>query len=75
MQNQESQFLVINTNNTSIPNTLIDLGVAINVMIKEKMEKIQLTGLHPTLIVLQLADRSTVKPEGILEDVMVFVDS
>jgi len=54
---------------------LIDLGVAINVMIKEKMEKIQLTGLHPTLIVLQLADRSTVKLEGILEYVMVFVDS
>jgi hypothetical protein len=35
----------VNINKTSISNTLINLWVAINVMTKEKMEKLQLFGL------------------------------
>jgi len=31
--------------------------------------------LRKTTIVLQLADHSTVTPEGVIEDVMVFIDS
>jgi hypothetical protein len=44
-------------------------------MTKETMEKLQFPGLRPTPTVLQLADRSTVKPEGMLEDIVVSVDS
>jgi hypothetical protein len=62
-------------NNISIPNTLIDLGSAINIMTKETMESIELTNLRPIPIVLQLANRSTVKPYGIVDDAIVFVDS
>ena len=57
-------------------NTLIDLGVSINVMNRETMLKINLQGnLRKTTTVLQLADLSTLTPEGIFEDVMVSIDS
>jgi len=55
---------------------LIDLGAAINVMTKDTMLKLNLQGsLRKTTIVLQLADHSTITPEGIMEDVMVSIDS
>jgi hypothetical protein len=40
-----SLIVNVHINNISIPNTLIDLGVDINVMTKETMEKLQLPGL------------------------------
>jgi len=61
---------------TMIPCILIDLGASINVMTKDTMLKLNLQGsLRKTMIVLQLANRSTVTPEGIMEDVMVSIDS
>lgn len=58
------------------PHTLIDLATTINVMTKESILKLKLQGyLINTTIVLQLADRSTVAPEGVIEDVMVSIDS
>jgi hypothetical protein len=39
------------------------------------MQALGLTGLRETPIVLQLVDRSTIKPEGILEDVVISMDS
>ena len=62
-------------NNIHIPNTLIDLGATINVMTLETMKTLQLTNLQHTTIVLELADRSKVIPEGILEDIIVSLDS
>eukprot|EP00253_Pinus_taeda_P016362 PITA_16362 len=62
-------------NNIHIPNTLIDLGAAINVMTLDTMKTLQLTNLQRTTIVLELADRSKVIPEGILEDIIVSLDS
>jgi hypothetical protein len=62
-------------NNICIPNTLIDLGVVINVMTRETMEKLKLTNLQQTPIFLQMDNQSIIKPEGILEDVVIFVDS
>ena len=59
-----------------IPNTLIDLGVAINVMTKDTMLKLNLQGsLRMTTIALQLADHCIMNPKGIVEDVMVSIDS
>eukprot|EP00253_Pinus_taeda_P021045 PITA_21045 len=62
-------------NNIHIPNTLIDPGAAINVMTLETMKTLQLTNLQHTTIVLELADRSKVILEGILEDIIVSLDS
>ena len=62
-------------NNIHIPNTLIDLGAAINVMTLETMKTLQLTNLQHTTIILELVDRSKLIPEGILEDIIVSLDS
>eukprot|EP00253_Pinus_taeda_P009619 PITA_09619 len=59
-----------------IPHTLIDLGAAINVMTNDTMLKLNLQGsLRKTTTMLQLADRSTMILEGIVEAVMVSIDS
>ena len=71
-----SPVVYVNVNSVIVPNTLINLRDAINVMTKENMLKLNLQGiLRKTTTVLQLADRSTVAPEGIVEDVMVSIDS
>jgi hypothetical protein len=63
-------------NKRLIQNTLIDLRASINVMTKDTMFRLGLKEpLRCTPIILQLADKSTLNPEGVLEDVMVFVDS
>jgi hypothetical protein len=58
-----------------IPNTLVDLGASINVMTNETKLKLSLDGLRPTPTVLQMADKSLVKPEGVIEDVILSIDS
>ena len=68
-------MVTITVNNFSIPKTLIDLGAAINVMTLETMEYLHLTNLRPTTTVLELADRSKITPEGVLEDIIVSLDS
>ena len=47
-------------NSVSLPNTLIDLGDAINVMTKHTMEILGLTNLNKSTIVLQLVDQSSI---------------
>jgi hypothetical protein len=68
-------MVTITVNNFSIPKTLIDLGAAINVMTLETMEYLHLKNLRPTTTFLELADRSKITPEGILEDIIVSLDS
>ena len=58
-----------------IPNVLVDLGATINVMTIETVRKLMLTNLSPTPIILELADRCTIKLEGILDDLVMLVDS
>ena len=54
---------------------LVDLGAAINVITTEAMHTLGLQNLKHTPTVLELADRSTVKPVGKLEDVKILVDA
>jgi hypothetical protein len=68
-------MVTITINNFSISKTLIDLGATINVMTLETMRYLNLQNLQPTTTVLELADRSKVVPEGILEDITVSLDS
>ena len=63
-------------NNTAIENTLIDLGYAINMMTTTVLEVLQLGQfLRPTPSILELVDRTTVKPAGNLDDIVVSVAS
>jgi hypothetical protein len=68
-------MVTITINNFSISKTLIDLGAAINVITLETMRHLNLQNLRPTTTVLELADRSKVVPEDILEDITVSLDS
>ena len=67
--------LTVQINQTDLPNTLVDLGATINVMTTRTLSALGLPNPRPTPIVLELADRSTVKPLGVLEDIIIVVDS
>ena len=63
-------------NKVSIGNTLIDLGAAINMMTTTALAPLKLEWfLRPTPTVLELANHTTVKPAGMLDDVIVTVAS
>jgi hypothetical protein len=68
-------ILTVQINGVQILNVLVDLGAAINVITTETMHALGLRNLKHTPTVLELADRSTVKPVGKLEDVTISVDS
>ena len=57
--------------NVLVSNVIIDLGEAINVMTKKTIGQLRLSHLHPTPTVLELADRSKIKPEGVLDNVII----
>lgn len=59
----------------TLPNALVDLGAAINILTTTTCQKLGITSIEPTSTLLELAGRSVVRPEGILHDVMVSVDS
>ena len=66
--------VVVHINKINIANTLVDLGAIINIMAKKTLEYL---GLYPRInpIVLNPTDRSTIKLEGILEDIIFSLDS
>jgi hypothetical protein len=53
-QDPDNPIVSVHINVFLIPNTLIDLGVSINIMTLHTMEQLQLLNLHPTPIVLEL---------------------
>ncbi|KAE8719115.1 putative glutathione S-transferase [Hibiscus syriacus] len=53
---------------------LCDLGSSVNLMPKSIFLKLGIGDARPTSVILQLADKSHVKPEGRVEDVIVRVD-
>ncbi|XP_060183058.1 uncharacterized protein LOC132613012 [Lycium barbarum] len=58
-----------------VARALCDLGASINLMRSSIFRKLGLGVPSPTTIVLQLADRSLARPEGIIKDVLVQVGS
>jgi len=64
-------LVIVSISNTQISNILVDLGAAINVMIFETLKGIGCTSIRPTSTILQLTDRSTIKPYGLVEDILV----
>ena len=44
-------------------------------MTKQTMDQLQLYHLHPTPTVLEISDISKIKPEGVLDDVIISLDS
>jgi len=56
-------------NGIEIPDTLINLEATINIMTRQTMEQLKLHNLLHTPTLLQLTDRSIIKPDGVLEDI------
>lgn len=57
-----------------IDRALLDLGASVNLLPYSVYEQLGLGELKPTPVTLQLADRSTKVPRGMIEDVLVKVD-
>ncbi|KAL0458077.1 UNVERIFIED_CONTAM: hypothetical protein Slati_0434900 [Sesamum latifolium] len=56
--------------NTDFDKALCDLGSSVNLMPYPIFEKLEMHELTPTIITLQLVDRSIKYPRGIVEDVL-----
>ena len=70
-----SPVVHVSINDQSVKNALIDLGAAINVMTKDTMKKLKIEGLRATPTILQLANSSTITPDGMIENIVVTLDS
>ncbi|CAN6445065.1 unnamed protein product [Victoria cruziana] len=57
-----------------IERALLDLGASVNVLLGYFYDAFQLEGLKPTLMTIQLADRSLKAPRGVLEDVLFKIE-
>ena len=56
-----------------IKKALCDSGASINLMLLSVARKLSLGELTPTIVTLQMADRTMAKPEAVIEDVLVKV--
>ncbi|XVF72371.1 hypothetical protein PTKIN_Ptkin12aG0116600 [Pterospermum kingtungense] len=60
--------------NTKVERALLDLGASVNLLPFSVYKQLGLGELKPTPVTLQLADRSTKVPRGVVEDVLVQID-
>ncbi|XP_011087002.1 uncharacterized protein LOC105168564 [Sesamum indicum] len=79
IQNVESQMSQLASSisrleSQGIKRAMYDLGASINVMPLTIFKSLNVGPLKETGVVIQLADRSIVYPEGVLEDVLVEVN-
>src|SRR5436853_7140173 len=58
---------------TQFSNALCDLGASVNLMPYSLFQKLDIGEVKPTTISLQLADRSIMRPQGIVEDILIKV--
>ncbi|XP_059078054.1 uncharacterized protein LOC131876629 [Cryptomeria japonica] len=70
-----SHLVAVVVNGIQVQNALIDVGAAINVMTKDVMQKLNITSVRTTTTVLQLIDSSIVTLDGMVEDLVVTLDS
>ncbi|WP_438811841.1 retropepsin-like aspartic protease, partial [Pseudomonas syringae] len=57
--------------NNHIIRSLLDLGASVNILPSYLYDRLGLPPIKPTSIVIQLADRTTRRCKGIVEDVFV----
>ncbi|XP_012453231.1 uncharacterized protein LOC105775248 [Gossypium raimondii] len=74
MQNFSRNCALARGGNVGIKKAMCDLGASINVMSYHIYKLINVGHLKKTGVIIQLADRSVIYPEGLLEDVLVKVN-
>ncbi|XP_073307190.1 uncharacterized protein [Primulina huaijiensis] len=57
-----------------VENAICDSGASVNIMPNSLYEKLGLSGINPTEVILQLADKSVKVPLGCVEDVELKID-
>eukprot|EP00253_Pinus_taeda_P019666 PITA_19666 len=68
--------VTVQVGKTFVSKVLVDLGATINIMTLETTQLLQLKHLiRETPTILELADHSTIKPEGVIEDLVISVES
>lgn len=67
--------VTISIRGTLIPNTLIDLEESINSITLQIVQQLDILNLQPTPTMLELEDRSRIKPEGVLNDEIMSLES
>ena len=70
-----SSVVTIHINGIQIQNVLIELGAWINLITREFLLRLSIIGLWDTPTILQLFDNSIFRLEGMVEDVVVTLDS
>ena len=68
-------MVTIFINGVQVQNALIDLGAFINVMKREFFSHLGIIGFRETPTILQLPNSSTIKPDGMIKDVIVTLNS
>jgi hypothetical protein len=69
-------IVTVKIGQTFIPHVLVDLGKAINIMPIETTQLLQVkTQVQPTPTFLELVDHSTIRPVGIIDYLVISVDS
>ena len=69
-----SPTISIVVGNSKLGYALVDLGASVNLLPYSVYVDLRLEELEPTIITLQLADRSVKIPRGIVKEVLVQVD-
>eukprot|EP00253_Pinus_taeda_P004863 PITA_04863 len=68
--------VTVQVGKTFVSKVLVDLGAAINIMTLETTQLLQLKNLiRETPTILELVDRSTIKPKGVIEDLVISIES
>lgn len=70
-----SPVITLRIGGIEIRNALSDLGETIYIITANMAKMLGMTKIQLTKTVLQLADQSTAKPEGVLEDVTITIDT
>ncbi|XP_061348336.1 uncharacterized protein LOC133293749 [Gastrolobium bilobum] len=74
LEDPGSFSIPIEIGNIDVGKSLCDLGASINLMPLSICKALGIHELKPTKVSLQLADRSTRRPDGVIEDVLVKID-
>ena len=73
MQDPSSFTIPCTIGNFEMGKALCDSGASINLMPLSVVERLNLGGLTPTAMTMQMVDKTLAQPEGILEDVLIKV--
>ncbi|XP_061376486.1 uncharacterized protein LOC133318503 [Gastrolobium bilobum] len=74
LEDPGSFSIPIEIGNVNVGKALCDLGASINLMPLSICKALGIHELKPTKVSLQLADRSTKRPDGVIEDILVKID-